>query len=916
MITYTVHRLCTPVHFDPVQVFALLAGYPPVPWQARLIRRLAQGQPPSTCRIPTGLGKTSVIHAWLAALAAQAAAGSIALPRRLVYIVNRRTIVDQVTEIAEQIRAKLVADQDDPTSPLHPASRALQTLSSVTPGPIAVSTLRGQYADNREWAADPSRPAIIAGTVDMIGSRLLFSGYSDSRRNRTLHAGLLGCDCLVVLDESHLVPAFADMLRNIERAQSLYQQPKPWHVIELSATPRPGRSTPKDTLTLDAADLANDFVRARLHARKLLTVKSFRGSLPEAAAREALQLGTDLPPSRIIVFVSRPEDAAEACKRIRKALKDQGRAVLLTGTIRGFEREAAIRSQESVFTLFRQPDATVYTPVYLVCTSAAEVGTDLYADHAVLDPSTLESFIQRLGRTNRHGAKGHTARVVLLLPDEDQAGPAAPRRARKPKNPTATAHQESACLQAATKLLRQWDGQDVSPASLARLIDEADPELVKTAFSPYEPTRPLRQIDFEYLAMTSLPQSARQDRIPVRYHLHGKRAEPPETLVCWRAEVSLLHAHALPREDVERWYQRCPILPHETLREPTYRAHAKLLALYRRLRKDLPVVLLSEEDEVIARPDADADPDASWWLTLSQVVAEPSLLAHATIVLPVEAGGLSNDGHFDPTSDHATDVAEEVSAGTPTATHRSRWLRSRDEDGDETLTPLCSRSDSRPPTHEEFRRASIVCRLPLSSSRELIACVRTRHMQPEDPEYDPQPRELLEPHIQAVENTVDAICASLAVPPDLRASLREAARMHDLGKDCPVWQHYALRPPGSPPLARSDRYRHPSVLGGYRHEFDSAVRAEEAVRLSDDQARDLAVHLVAAHHGWARPHFRRDAASSEIPLTTRYRFAAATARRYPELQHTHGPWGLAWLEALLICADRIAAKLTQTEVEP
>jgi len=47
--------------------------------------------------------------------------------------------------------------------------------------PLAISTLRGELADNREWQTDPARPAIIVGTVDMIGSRLLFSGYGAGR---------------------------------------------------------------------------------------------------------------------------------------------------------------------------------------------------------------------------------------------------------------------------------------------------------------------------------------------------------------------------------------------------------------------------------------------------------------------------------------------------------------------------------------------------------------------------------------------------------------------------------------------------------------------------------------------------------------------------------------------------------------
>lgn len=108
----------------------------------------SQGRVPPSCSLPTGLGKTSVIAIWLIALAHGAK-----LPRRLVYVVNRRTVVDQTTDEVERLRRNL------------PAS-ALSGLDT-----LAISTLRGQFADNREWSADPSRPAVIVGTVDMIGSR-------------------------------------------------------------------------------------------------------------------------------------------------------------------------------------------------------------------------------------------------------------------------------------------------------------------------------------------------------------------------------------------------------------------------------------------------------------------------------------------------------------------------------------------------------------------------------------------------------------------------------------------------------------------------------------------------------------------------------------------------------------------------
>src|SRR5207253_4019401 len=104
--------------------------------------------------------------------------------------------------------------------------------------PLALSTLRGQFADNREWSADPTRPAVICGTVDMIGSRLLFSGYGVGFKGRPLHAGFLGQDVLLVHDEAHLEPAFQELLIAIENEQKRSNEFGKFHVVELSATSR------------------------------------------------------------------------------------------------------------------------------------------------------------------------------------------------------------------------------------------------------------------------------------------------------------------------------------------------------------------------------------------------------------------------------------------------------------------------------------------------------------------------------------------------------------------------------------------------------------------------------------------------------------------------------------------------------
>jgi CRISPR-associated endonuclease/helicase Cas3 len=161
----------------------------------RLRSDFIRGLVPASMDIPTGLGKTKVMAIWLIALSSGAA-----LPRRLLYVVDRRAVVDQASGEAAEI-----------------ADRYGKTVG----GEIAISTLRGQHVDSGVWREDPSRLAIVVGTVDMIGSRLLFEGCGVSRRMRPLHAGLLGVDSLVVLDEAHLVPPFRSLMETISADPAL-----------------------------------------------------------------------------------------------------------------------------------------------------------------------------------------------------------------------------------------------------------------------------------------------------------------------------------------------------------------------------------------------------------------------------------------------------------------------------------------------------------------------------------------------------------------------------------------------------------------------------------------------------------------------------------------------------------------------
>ena len=228
---------------DFPKIFEALAGVTPFPWQNALYEKFIGNDVPQSAVIPTGLGKTSIIAIWLCALATK----PDIIPRRLVYVVNRRTVVDQTTSEVEKLRHALTTKTElqEFAATLH-ALCAIPLLNQAgvngVTSPLAISTLRGQFADNREWLADPARPAVIIGTVDMVGSGLLFSRYTAGFKSRPHHAAFLAQDALLVHDEAHLEPAFQKLLESIRDEQQRDADPR------TTSTPRSRRSLASVTM--------------------------------------------------------------------------------------------------------------------------------------------------------------------------------------------------------------------------------------------------------------------------------------------------------------------------------------------------------------------------------------------------------------------------------------------------------------------------------------------------------------------------------------------------------------------------------------------------------------------------------------------------------------------------------------------
>ena len=278
--------------------FRSVHGFEPFPWQVRLTETVFDtGRWPEVIDLPTGSGKTAVIDTALFTLAARPEV----FPRRIVFVIDRRIIVDQVYRRAETIRQALSQAQSGVLCKLR------NCLDEVTDGePLGVAALRGGVPIDNEWTYRPDQPWVVVSTVDQFGSRLLFRGYGVSPGMRPIHAGLAGNDCLVILDEVHLSRPFAETLQAVS-CLDRGPLPRPLQVVEMSATPQNRRARP---FTLTTADLqTSEILRKRVTAVKQGLLVPIPGRLAgEAIPRAVLKIlrNGELGPARSIGIVCQP----------------------------------------------------------------------------------------------------------------------------------------------------------------------------------------------------------------------------------------------------------------------------------------------------------------------------------------------------------------------------------------------------------------------------------------------------------------------------------------------------------------------------------------------------------------------------------------------------------------------------------
>jgi CRISPR-associated endonuclease/helicase Cas3 len=894
-------------------------GNLPFPWQVQLFQRFCHGDLPSALDLPTGLGKTSVMAIWLLARAFAEEHNRNRIPRRLVYVVDRRAVVDQATAEAEKLRRFLDATAKD-----------LKARLGVGEGQLPISTLRGQHIDNRAWLVDPVIPAIVVGTVDMIGSRLLFSGYGVSAKMRPYHAGLLGADSLVVLDEAHLVPPFEALLRTITGDPERKFGPSPdqrdafvpcFRLMSLSASGLENTTVGDGIFRLSAKDYEHGIVAKRLKAAKRVKLESpvATSEFSKTVADRAWERGAD--GSRVIVFCN-SRGAAEAvydglAKRLAKKLKEAGDGAwskpadvieVIVGARRAFERERLART--TIFRRFLPQTAAEAQekygrfPGFLICTSAGEVGVDLDADHMVCDLVPWERMVQRFGRVNRLGnfEEGSNIDVFPVISDKDD-------------DAEIEIDAERIAVWRAPFESERWPAddegrRDASPGALLRLReDQTFRKLADDATTP-PPLRPaLTRALVDAWSMTSLKEHT--GRPDIQPWLRGWIDDKPQAAIIWRRCLPVRTDAAPANKDINEFFEAAPPHTSEILETDTWRVAHWIIGRAVTTIEKRPLAdptaspigqrpalfLLDQKNELAGEP---------WTLArLARLEKKEnkrqrdafsrSLTGRILVVLGA-LSGLSEEGMLDETFDGEPSTIDNEKSWEPAPTFRVR----------ETGEP-------KPSEDEEWResyRLGIDRNDDGDEARWIV--VEQRRNQPESEDgrsIAERPQQLAEHH-QKVAKAIDTIANGLNVQPPYRRMLEWAARHHDTGKDRDLWQNAMGAPREGRPYAKTiggDGRR----LNGYRHEFGTLrnVEVNGALAVLDELGegvRDLALHLVAAHHGEGRPlitAYDPDEPPSALEGRTR-----EVALRFGRLQKRWGPWGLAWWESLLRAADQQASR--------
>jgi CRISPR-associated endonuclease/helicase Cas3 len=889
-------------------------GRQPFPWQARLVKeagaRMADSSPPvfpALLDLPTGAGKTSIIDifVFLQALEAAVPADLRVVPRRMVFVVDRRVIVDQVDEHARQLAQRLSrAVRSDGV--LGEVARALKSIHGRDgEAPLRVASLRGGIVRDETWARQPDVPLILCSTIDQVGSRLLFRGYGLSDGTKPIHAGLLGTDTLFVLDEVHLSVPFAQTLRSLGEHHIPARDPRlpsRWEVVELSATA--DTSSPERVFGLTSEDSDPDIspvLARRLAATKPATLLSTNFSVTDDArlaklvtqeVQDALSGGSH---PRVLVVVNRVSRAVACAAELaqRAASRRPGelagaRVELLTGRMRGVERESVMARVKP----FVESGADLPSePLIVVSTQAIEAGADFDFDALITECASIDALRQRFGRVDRLGQcadRGVTARGVVIARDGEV------KSAADPLYGDALARTWRSLKQVAETTENDHPVVDFGVGFPTKLADDTDllpprgqaPVLFPQFLDAWSQTSPIPAPD---------PDPA--------LWLHGLEPSDPDVAIVWRADLTQAELNSAREEagtlkEIVDAIALIPPGPSESLNIPVSQARAWLAGQPPQPLSDADASEPAAEESKQLQPPKLA---LAWRGEASEVVTAGDIRPGDVLVVPSTFGGIGTQGTWDPLATQSIEDVAEVDQVGPlrrrpvlrlnpeilgmpvpefveeeTSADTRQRLRTYCMNALDEVSEVHSWPDARKLTMGFFAGSTGAMKVYRDRSGWILVSAKrisvdTSHatsyveVSSEGSSFASVEVSLAD-HTSGVAQVVSIAARNCGLPPVLVKDLELAAMLHDIGKLDPRFQAMLAYPQSAPlePLGKSahgsnrdmrDRAR---AMAKLPQRFDHAVLGQLVLAahpelLAGANDPDLVVHLVASHHGQCRP---------------------------------------------------------------
>ena len=957
--------------------FQELWGHNPYDWQQRLAEQVLQSAGegwPEVIALPTAAGKTACVDIAVFAMAALADTerGTTPHPRRLFYTVDRRNIVDQTYERATDLRDKLVDAKD---GILHRVADRLRRLAGGTdPEPLAVYRLRGGIRQSSSWERNPRQPAVITSTVDQVGSALLFGAYGKGRGVWPVHAGLAANDSIIILDEAHCAQPFLQTLRAVGKYRQWAETPQraPFQAVVMSATP-PGEIAPAEIFSDTSSqqgDPGHPLGRRQLAAKSARLAEAKRvargGNPLTALGQELADVALDLAGAGIptvVVFANRVATARDAYRIIRE--RDMADAVLITGRMRQQERERAMRALQRV-----APDADPETcagdrPLIVVATQTLEIGADLDFDGLVTECASLDALRQRFGRLNRAGRDIAAPGRIIIRADQVKDGTPDPIYGEA----------ISATWQWLNEQANAAGEIDFSIANIAALLAGMAADDRERLHPPASSATVMLPAHIDAWAQTG-PDPVTGPAPYLDTYLHGKDDRPADVQVCWRAGLDLDDF-----QKVGEHLQVCPPNSLETLPVPFYAFRRWLAgAAGDDDSGDAPGQEADAVTDGLGQDSRRVIRWRGSQAGRGSITANPRKIAPGdTVVIPTGHPGdfrrLGDLPDYAPGGPATLDIGDETNfkaRGRPTLRISQELLQSwqrvlGDAAPEAQAAPQMIRdalSEINQPDLTAAERAAAVdglleqlddMEVPdgyewLSQNAGLLRSkARFRVvsygadalvLQPRHPAPAPESSRsgehsddeddvihsrrantvLLTCHSHGVADWAERYAVGCGITGLELGAIRCAALLHDIGKADPLFQQamHGGNPYYDPTrqLAKSPNAANIRV----RHELMSVRMAESSPALlpDDPDARELALHLIASHHGHCRPFAPPRQAdlekrTAEFILdgvamhgqgpTGLERLDSGVAERYWRLTRKYGWWGLAYLEAIVRVAD-------------